>query len=365
MKKVLWSIISKEFIHIRRDKQTLAIVILWPLLMLFLYGYAITLEMKEIPTIITDLAHNPLSREYVDDIASSRFFRVTGRDIAESEIEPVFRHRRARCVIVIPPSFGKDDPGNRIIQLIIDASDPNAANYIHTYLGTITASFNRRHSGGMRLPFRFEPRLLYNPDLKSSFFFVPGLVAVIIMLFSALLSSIAIVREKEMGTLEQILVSPLTPMQLVIGKLVPYLLLSLADSILVLIVAHVCFTVPMHGSGILLLATLIIYVVSGLSFGLLISTVTRSQQIAMMATMVITVLPSFLLSGFIFPVRSMPLLFQGISQIIPATHFLIIIRGIMLKGAGLAELMPQLGALTLFSLVLISVSIRKFHTTLE
>lgn len=365
MKKLLWSIIRKEFIHIWRDPQTLAIIILWPLLMLFLYGYAITLEMKEIPTIISDLANTPLSREYIDDIVSSRFFRITDRNVADKEVETAFRQRRARCVIVIPESFGRDDPDSRLIQVIIDASDPNAANYIHSYLSTITAAFNRKHIGSLRLPFRFEPRLLYNPDLKSAFFFVPGLVAVIIMLFSALLSSIAIVREKEMGTMEQILVSPLRSMQLVTGKLVPYLLLSLADSVLVLIVAHLCFKVPMHGSGVLLLVTLIIYVLSGLSFGLLISTVTKSQQIAMMATMVITVLPSFLLSGFIFPIRSMPLLFQGIAQIIPATHFLIIIRGIMLKGVGLHELMPQLGALTIFSFVLITVSIRKFHTTLE
>ncbi len=363
MKTLIWSIVKKEFIHIWRDPQTLVIVFLMPVLMLFLYGYAITLEMKEISIIINDHAASPLSRSYIDRITATKFFHITGRDIPEKKIEDVFQRRQARCAIIIPPEFSRQQGGN--IQLLIDASDPNAANYILNYLSQITVSFNRDASGNSRTLFSVQPRLLYNPDLKSAYFFVPGLVAIIIILISALLTSIAIVREKELGSMEQILVSPIRPNQLIIGKLIPYLALSLVDSSIILLLAHFWFSVPIHGSALLLLVMLTLYILCGLSFGLLISTATRSQQVAMMATMVITILPSFLLSGFIFPVRSMPLILQGFSQLIPATHFLVIIRSIMLKGVGAGALFPQLVAMILFSVVLIGVSIRKFNTTLE
>ncbi len=272
-----------------------------------------------------------------------------------------------RCILVIPQHFARNlQREARIpVQLIIDASDPNAANYIQKYLAQIVARFTQEVNPELRLAFNVRQRLLYNPDLKSEFFFVPGLTAVIILLISALLTSIAIVREKERGTFEQILVSPVHTSQIIIGKVVPYTLLAFLDSLIVLFFGHFWFKVPVHGSLPLLLFSLAVYLFTGLSFGLLISTITNSQREALILTLLITILPTIMLSGFIFPVASMPVIFQYISQVIPATHFLKIIRGIMLKASGLAELKEPLLYLFVLSTFLIAVAIKKFKTTLE
>lgn len=367
MNFILLSITKKEFRHIVRDFQTLMITILLPVMMLLLFGYAVTLEMRQIETILVDQSHTPQSRAFLDNITSTSFFKITGRDLSPDQFERVLQQRQARCILVIPPDFAKSIQTNAEtkVQLLVDASDPNAANYIRNYLMQISAKYNYQINPQLKMPFTVQPRILYNPDLKSYFFFVPGLVAVIILLISALLTSIAIVREKEVGTMEQILVSPVHPLQIVIGKVIPYALIGLLDSVLVLIIGRLLFDVPILGSGLLLLGTLIIYVLTGLSFGLLVSTVARTQQVAMMATMMATLLPTLMLSGFIFPLKSMPLLFQYISKIVPATHFLIIIRGIMLKGSTFMQILPQISALSVITLILIVLSIKKFKTTLE
>jgi ABC-2 type transport system permease protein len=365
--KVLACIIKKEFIHIWRDPQTLTIIILMPLLMLLLYGYAITFEMKQINTVIVDFSRTPQSRSYIKKIISTDFFHITDFDVPYKDIENIFFSHKARCVIVIPEIFSEnlDREASTPVQLLIDASDPNAANFINNYITQINMRYNLERYGQSIALFSVESRFLYNPNLKSAYFFVPGLVAVIILLISALLTSIAIVREKEMGTMEQVLVSPVKPNQIIFGKLIPYMGLSFLDSVLILLCAHFMFQVPIRGSLILLGLTLVLYILTGLSFGLLISTGTRSQQIAMMATLVITILPSFMLSGFIFPVRSMPLVFQWFSKIVPATHFLIIIRGIVLKGVGMQVLLKQMVYLVCFSLIVVSISLKKFRTNLE
>ncbi|MBN1999170.1 ABC transporter permease [candidate division KSB1 bacterium] len=367
MNPVLPTIIKKEFIHIWRDPQTLVIILLMPLMMLILYGYAITLEMKQIRTAVVDLDKTPQSREFIEKIISTGFFHVTRVDVPYRQIEDIFFRSQARCVIVIPDNFAEKLAGDSStpVQLVVDASDPNAANFINNYMARINVGFNLQHGAGNGGIFSVEARLLYNPDLLSAYFFVPGLVAVIILLSSALLTSIAIVREIEFGTMEQILVSPVRPNQIIIGKIVPYLVLSFLDGVLILFFAHLWFHVPVYGSLLLLGFSLFVYILTGLCFGVLISTVARSQQVAMMAVMVITILPSFMLSGFIFPVRSMPHILREISVIVPATHFLRIIRGIMLKGTGIFQLLPELGILTAFSILLIAISIRKFHTKLE
>jgi len=367
MNRILFSITKKEFWHIIRDYQTLVIILLMPVLMLLLFGYAVTLEMRQIETIVVDQSHSPQSRAFVDNISSTTFFKITDRDIPEKEFERVLQQRKASCIVVIPPDFARslESQSETKIQVLVDASDPNAANYIRNYLIQISAKFNFKLNPQLKMPFSVEPRILYNPDLKSYYFFVPGLVAVIILLISALLTSIAIVREKEVGTMEQILVSPVHPLQIVIGKVIPYAVIGLIDSILILIMGRFLFGVPVLGSIWLLLFSLIIYVLSGLSFGLLVSTITKSQQVAMMATLMITLLPTIMLSGFIFPLKSMPILFQYISNIVPATHFLTIIRGILLKGSTLMDVLPEMGALAGITLFLMTLSIRKFNTTLE
>jgi ABC-2 type transport system permease protein len=367
MNAILGAIISKEFRHIFRDPQTLIIIMIMPVIMLFLFGYAITLEMRDIKTAIVDHSRTPQSRAFIEKVVSSGFFKVSAFDVPETAFEDIFFRRSARCIITIPPDFARSlqSKTNTSVQLLIDASDPNAANFIQKYMMQIAAQFNFENNPDLAMPFTIEPRLFYNPDLKSEYFFVPGLIAVIILLISALLTSIAIVREKEVGTMEQILVSPVHPYQIIFGKVIPYTILGFADSIFVLIVGHFWFGVPIHGSILFLLAALIIYIFTGLSFGLIISTITDSQQVAMMAALLATILPTIMLSGFIFPIPSMPLIFQYVSKIIPATHFLEIIRGIMLKGSGLKELLTQVAYLMLIAVVFISISLKKFSTKLE
>jgi ABC-2 type transport system permease protein len=288
-------------------------------------------------------------------------------DVRETEFEALFQRRRARCILVLPHDFARsiEQSVETNVQLLIDASDPNAANYIQKYLLQIAAEYNAARNPTLSMPLRLEPRLLYNPDLRAEYFFVPGLIAVIILLISALLTSIAIVREKEVGTMEQILVSPAHPLQIILGKVVPFVVLGFVDSVLILLIGHLWFAVPIHGSVVFLAAALILYIFTGLSFGLLISTVAGTQRVAMMATLLATILPTIMLSGFIFPIPSMPIVFQYISRLMPATHFLKIIRGIMLKGNGPADLISPLAFLLAISIVLVSVSVRKFSTRLE
>lgn len=367
MNNILVSILKKEFRHIVRDPQTLMIILVLPVIMLFLYGYAITLEMKEIEMVIVDHSKTPQSRQYINLITSTNFFAVNAYDIPEKDFENTLKERRARCILVLPEDFAKSIQGKTFtrIQLLIDASDPNAANYIQKYLNQITQKFNFAHNRSVTQSFVLEPRIFYNPDFKSYYFFVPGLIALIILLISALLTSIAIVREKENGTMEQILVSPVHPFQIVLGKVIPYTILGFIDSIIILGIGHLLFAVPVKGSPFLLAFTLILYILTGLSFGLLISTLAESQKVAMLATLLATILPTIMLSGFIFPVNSMPLIFQYVSLTIPATHFLVIIRGILLKGNSFATLSLQIGYLFLITVILIAVSIKKFNTTLE
>jgi ABC-2 type transport system permease protein len=367
MNKILLSIMKKEFWHILRDPQTLTIIILMPIIMLFLFGYAITLEMQEIETAIVDQSRSPQSRDLIERIISTDFFKVVETDVAYNEMEALFFKRLVRCIVIIPAPFAHDLERDMEspVQLIIDASDPNAANYINNYFMKINSSFNLETLNTNLIPMTLEPQLLYNPDLKSSYFFVPGLIAIILLLICALLTSIAIVREKEVGTMEQILVSPIHPSQIIIGKVIPYTILGFIDSLIILFIANNWFDIPIHGSFLFLCCTLILYIITGLSFGLFLSTIAESQRTAMMAVLVSTILPTIMLSGFIFPVPSMPVLFQYISKIIPATHFLEIIRGIMLKGIGINELFTQVIYLCAISTFLVIVSLKKFKTNLE
>ncbi len=367
MNRILLSIMRKEFIHIIRDPQTLVIAILMPVMMLFLYGYAINLEMKQIDVGIADLSATPQSRQIVERLASNDFFNITIINPDYKDYEKLFKYRKMRSLLIIPVDYAKKiELNNKVqLQLLIDASDPNAANYINNYFSAVifeeTIGINHRKIN----LYSVEPRILYNPDMRSANFFIPGLIAVILILVSALLTSIAVVREKENGTMEQLMVSPVHPYQIIIGKVLPYTLLGYINGVMILAMGSLIFDVPIVGSLLLINFMMLIYVLCGMSFGLLISTITDSQQIALMATLMITMLPTVLLSGFIFPIKSMPDLFQYISYVIPATYFLEIIRGIILKGNGISELYQQTLILSGITIFLLSLSIKKFKTNLQ
>ena len=367
MNRILLSIVRKEFIHITRDVQTLVIAIVMPILMLFLYGFAINLEMKQINVGIADLSATPQSREIIERLVSNNFFNITVVNPAFKDYEELFKFRKVRALLVIPLDYAKnlELKHNAQLQLLIDASDPNAANYINSYFSTMvfneTMEINRQKVN----LFSVEPRILYNPDMRSANFFVPGLIAIILILVSALLTSIAVVREKENGSMEQLIVSPVRAYQIIIGKVLPYTLLGYINGVMILTLGSLIFDVHINGSILLINLIMLIYVLTGMSFGLLISTTTESQQIALMATLMLTILPTVLLSGFIFPIKSMPQVLQYISYILPATYFLEIIRGIILKGSGMAELYRQTLTLAGITLFLISLSIIKFKAGLQ
>lgn len=358
-------IFKKEFIHIRRDFRTLMIVIFMPVAMLFLYGYAINMEIQNVDLIMLDRDKSPASAALTRKFEGSKFFTVYHYDGPESQVDAFFNDRDARMIVMIPASFSKN-LGRHLrtdVQVLVDASDPNAAQAIRNYANAVFQTFNAEL--GNRLIFEIETAIWYNPALKSAYFFVPGLAALILMMISALLTSIAIVREKETGAMEQILVSPIRPIEIIIGKVIPYILLAFIDLLIILVIAHFVFDVPVVGSIGFLLAASLLFIFTALSLGLIISTRAETQQVAMMAALVATLLPTVMLSGFIFPIASLPKILQLLTYTVPARYFLVVIRGIMLKGNTLMQLLPQIFVLAAISLFLIIVSAKKFKTTLE
>lgn len=358
-------IIRKEFIHIRRDFRTLIIIFFMPVFMLLMYGYAINMEIQNIDLAVIDHSNSPASRELVAAFQGSRFFTLTDFGGSESGIEKLFQQRQAKAALIIPPDFSRtiNGPLPAAVQVLIDAGDSNTAQLIQNYINGVLQTYNAGR--GVAAPFEVRTTIRYNPGLKSAYFFVPGLVALILMMISALLTSLTIAREKETGTMEQILVSPIRPIEIIIGKVVPYIFLAFADGILILLVARFWFNVPVIGDLVLILVACLLYVCVALAFGLLISTRARTQQVAMMGALMGTLLPTVMLSGFIFPIASMPKVLQLVTYLIPARYFLPVIRGVMLKGNTIFHLWAQIGALVLMGIVFLAISAKRFKMRLE
>jgi ABC-2 type transport system permease protein len=367
MRRRLFAIVRKEFIHIVRDWRSLLVILLMPILMIVLYGYAITLDMRGITFCVIDDDGTPESRELVRGFTENGFFKIVPMRAQRSDVEGLFHRRVVQMVLVLPKNFAKDlNAGLRApVQILVDASDSNVGTYINNYANQILRLYNARLNPGRPGLVGMEPRILYNPEMKSSFFFVPGLVALILILINALLTSIAITREKETGTMEQILVSPVHPFEIVAGKVAPYISIGFFNAVMILVWAKILFDVPMRGDLVLLSLLTLVYIFVSLSFGLLISTVARTQQLAMLATLMATILPTIMLSGFIFPIASMPIALQYVSKIIPAMYFLVIIRGILLKGVGMLELWQHAAILAGIGVFMLAVATKRFRTTLE
>ena len=368
MRQRLIAIMRKEFTHIFRDWRTLLIIILMPFLMIILYGYAITLDMRNITFAVIDEARSPDSRRLIEAFAENDFFLPIPRAIRREDIDGLFMRREASLVLIIPREFSRDlhgRGGRARVQVIIDASDSNVGTFIGNYTEQVLRRFNREFSSSPPMLYDLAPRILYNPDMDTTLFFVPGLIALILMLISALLTSIAIAREKESGTMEQMLVSPVHAREIIIGKVLPYVLLGLFNAAVIVASAHAFFDVPIRGSLLLLAVLSLLFVFVALAFGLMISTVARSQLVAMFMTLMATILPTIMLSGFMFPIASMPDILRYVSQALPATWFLIIVRGIMLKGVGIAELWPQVLILIGLGTLLLANAIHRFRMRLE
>jgi ABC-2 type transport system permease protein len=362
-------IARKELYHILRDVRSLIIIFVMPVMMTFLYGYAINMDIDHIPMSIIDQDKTPQSREFTERFFRSTYFYRPDNEFNSRDPYQIMRASHSAGVLFIRPGFGEAVKTGREFNLglTIDGSEVSQAAAVQAYSTALLNQYlqDQLPPGASMPGVRLSQQVLYNPDLESAHFFVPGLVAIILLMISALLTSITIAREKELGTMEQLLTAPVSPIQVLIGKLVPYIGIAFIDGLLVLLFAKILFTVPFVGSFLLLMVIELIYVTTALSIGILISTAVPTQQLAMQYTLLMTMLPSVMLSGFIFAIKNMPLPLQWISKIVPATYFLKVIRGIMLKGSGFLTLAPEAAFLLILMTLLLILAVRRFHTRID
>jgi ABC-2 type transport system permease protein len=359
----------KEFLQIFRDKRSLIILFGIPIVQVLLFGFALKNEIRDVPIAILDKSKDLYSRQLIHKITSSEYFVLQENLQSEIAIEDAFRKGIIKQLIVIENDFAEkiERENHAVVQLISDASNPNTASMITSYALAIISSFEREINPSfdgvpMIIP---ETQMRYNPELRSVFMFVPGVITIILMLVSAMMTSISIAREKEMGTMEVLLVSPVKPVQIILGKVLPYVLLSFISAIIILVMAFTTFQMPIVGNLVLLLAESLLFIVMALSLGIFISTVANSQQTAMLLSMFALLLPSILLSGFIFPIKNMPDVLQYLSHILPPKWFVIIIKNIMIKGNGLENIWKETLIIFGFTVFFIGLSVKKFKIRLE
>lgn len=370
-------IIKKELIQIRRDPRMMKLIIISPIMQLIIFGYAITSEVRNVSTAILDMDNTLQSREFVDRFAANpRYFDISYRLTSPAEIDFLLDSGKAQLVVWIPKEFGADIARNRNaeVSVLLDAVDSSTASTIASYVNAITAGYSEkvilseieRKGGGTIQPLRIEPRVRawYNPELKSVNFLVPGVLAMILMLVTMLLTSLAVVREREVGTLEQIIVTPIRSIELMIGKMIPFAMVGYINIIMIVAAAALWFKVPIRGSLVLLFGLSAFFLLANLAMGLLVSTVSKTQQQAMMLSFFI-MQPSILLSGFIFPINNMPAAIQYLTYLIPLRYYLEIVRGIFLRGVGPAALWPQAASLLLLGGLLMIASALRFTKKVE
>jgi ABC-2 type transport system permease protein len=366
------AVAKKEFLHVFRDMRSLILGLALPMLLLFMFGYALTLDVDRVPLMVWDQSNTAASRDFVSRFTGSRYFALAGSTDNYREIEQAIDDRRALIALVIPPDFARRlESGRHVrVQALIDGSDSNTATIALGYAEFIVSGYGEKIAlaklklqGGAQFspPLDVEPRVWFNADMLSRNAIVPGLIAVIMMVIAALLTSLTVAREWETGTMEQLISTPLTGPELILGKLVPYFCIGIFDLVLSLLVGRFVFQVPLRGDRPLLLGMSILFLILALALGMLISITVKSQFVSSQVAMVATLLPAFLLSGFIFPIENMPPVLQVVTYAIPARYFVTILRGIYLKGIGLEVLWKEALFLTLFGGVVISLAMRKFR----
>jgi ABC-2 type transport system permease protein len=332
--KQLKSFIKKEFFHIFRDPRTMLILFGIPVAQLLIFGTVIKNEIKDVPVAIYDQSKDETTQQITSKLLSSGYFVLVDNLQNTSGIEETFRKGKVKEIIVFESNFGEKliKEGSAQVQLIADASDPNMARLAVSYTRGIINDYVQKMNPNLELPMQIQPevRMYFNEEMKSAYMFVPGTMALILMLISAMMTSISITREKELGTMEILLVSPLKPAQIIIGKVLPYLLLSIVNAFVIVLIGRFVFGVPITGSFILLMLETILFILMALCLGILISTMAKSQMTAMFISMIVLMLPTILLSGFIFPIENMPEILQWLSHIMPARWCIALLRGIML-----------------------------------
>ncbi len=368
MKKFI-GFVKKEFYHIFRDKRSLFILFGMPIAQIMLFGFAITNEINNVDIAILDHSKDNNTKEIINKIGASKYFSIQQLLTDDSAIEPVFKKGKVKAVIIFENDFSKKltTQNKAKVQVITDATDPNTANTIFNYTTAILQKYIQEINQYAKMPYQINTisHMVYNPELKSVYMFVPGVMTIILMLVSAIMTSISITREKELGTMEVLLVSPLKPYLVIIGKVVPYIFLSIINATVIILLSIFVFKMPIQGSLFLLGAESILFIITALSLGILISTIAATQQTAMMMSLAGLMLPIIILSGFIFPISSMPLPLQLISNLIPAKWFLIILKNLMLKGVGFGFIWKETLILTGMTTFFIMLSVKKYKIRLE
>jgi ABC-2 type transport system permease protein len=377
MLKRVWAITQKEFITTFRDRGTLAIILLMPLIQLTLFAYGIRTDVRHIPMVVADQSLDQASRAYIEDLVESGYFDVIQSVPDQAGVVSMIDEGRAKLGVIIPTDFSeKIDQHTASVLFILDGSDPfttqsayNAANLIaqqHSIALVLEdlSKFGQAASGLSLMPFTAHIRILYNPDLKDLWFFVPGMIAMLLQIQTIILTALAVVREREAGTIEQVLVTPIRPVELMLGKTLPYLLLAIINLVTIILLSTVGFGVPFRGDFVLFFWLVLLYIISGLGLGLLISSISQNQQQAQQLAMM-TMLLGLIISGFVFPHYSMPIVLRGISYIFPLTAFIPIARGIFMKGVGLPFLTNQVLFLIVYDVVILVIAARLFKQTLD
>jgi ABC-2 type transport system permease protein len=367
--KQVGALIIKEIYHILRDQRTLLVLFGMPVVQIVLFGFALSNEVKNTKAAILDLSQSPTSGQLVAEIEASKYFDLQKVIYSPTEAEAVLRAGLAVVCIIIPQGFEEElaHENHSQVQLLTDGINPNVATTVTNYLSAIIRDFQERVFEWPDLPYRIEAdtRMLYNPELREEFLFVPGIMAFILMLICTLMTAVSIVREKELGNMEVLLVSPMHPLSVIFSKAVPYLFLSVLILSTILLMGVFLLGIPIQGSLALLYLVSILFILAALSIGLAISSIVSSQQSAMMISLLGLMLPTMMLSGFLFPIESMPLPLQILSNVVPAKWYFFSIQDIMIKGLSVEAVTKEMLILTLFIAVFITISVRNFKVRLS
>jgi ABC-2 type transport system permease protein len=375
MNSRLLSIVRKEFIQLFRDKRLLALILILPLVQLFLLGYAATNEVRNIPVAVFDQSHSPEGRALLDSYRASDYFLLSYSVNSDTELRQLIEKGQAGVGLIIPPDYAtRLQEGNAQVAFILDGSDPTMATTALSAAQLIAQSHATRllaeklARSGVNLelhpPVELRTTVWYNPDMVSAYFMIPGVIGMILFAITAILTATSVVRERERGTIEQLIVTPIRPWELMVGKILPYVFLSLFDTFAVIAVGHFWFGVPVRGSLLLIALLSALFLLSGLGIGLFASTIANTQQEAML-TVFMTLLPAIFLSGFFFPLQNMPRFLQIISYFIPLRYFLKIIRVLLLKGVGIESIQGDVIALAVFGILIMGAAARRFRKRLD
>jgi len=364
-----WGFVKKEFNHIFRDQRTMLILFGMPVAQILIFGYVVSNEIKDIKIAIYDKSKDHITKEITNKILSSGYFILDKNIVNDNQIEEAFKKGNIREVIIFEPHFAEklEREGKASIQILADASDANTANIVSNYTSAIIRTYMKNNLMKGDLPFEIDTKvqILYNKELKGVYMFVPGTMALILMLVTAMMTSISIAREKEMGTMEILLVSPLRPIPIILGKVIPYVGLAFINALVIIALSYFVFGMPMQGNLTFLLLETLLFILMALSLGILISTVSNTQMKAMFISMFALMLPTMLLSGFIFPIENMPKILQWLSSIMPARYFIIIVKNIMIKGSGIMVVWKETLYILGLAIIFLAISVKKFKVRIE